>query len=232
VKRAKRKLGGAGTDDAVAASDDGADGTPGSEGSETGVAGSSPPGGEAQSVESMLQEFGRGGPAGGPAPRPQTGTYDQLWQLSMADPHTGLVNQLLLLDRLTQALVRRRRHGGEVVACRVDLENLAEINMDLGYTLGNEVLCEMARRLTGVLRAEDTIGRVGGSEIVVTVTVSDEMAVGPLLRRIQHTLDEVITVGGHDVRLQASLGVAMAEDSESAEDVLARAGRSTRVTRR
>ena len=231
MKRAKRKLGGAGTDDAAAASADGADGPLGTDGPDPGVLASRPPGGEAQSVESMLQEFGRGGPAGGPTPRPQTGTYDQLWQLSMADPHTGLVNQLLLLDRLTQALVRRR-HGGEVVACRVDLENLAEINMDLGYTLGNEVLCEMARRLTGVLRAEDTIGRVGGSEIVVTVTVSDEMAVGPLLRRIQHTLDEVITVGGHDVRLQASLGVAMAEDSESAEDVLARAGRSTRVTRR
>lgn len=232
MKRAKRKLGGAATDDAAAASADGADGAPGTDGLTIAPPARPATGGEAKSVESMLQEFGRGGPASGGQPRPQTGTYDQLWQLSMADPHTGLVNQLLLLDRLTQALVRRRRHGGEVVACRVDLENLAEINMDLGYTLGNEVLCEMARRLTGVLRAEDTIGRVGGSEIVVTVTVSDEMAVGPLLRRIQHTLDEVITVGGHDVRLSASLGVAMAEDSESAEDVLARAGRSTRVTRR
>ena len=56
---------------------------------------------------------------------PGTGKYDQLWQLSMADPHTGLANQLLLLDRLTQALTRRRRHGGEVVVCHIDLDNLA-----------------------------------------------------------------------------------------------------------
>ena len=148
----------------------------------------------------------------------------------MADPHTGLANQLLLLDRLSQALARRRRHGGEVVVCHVELENLGEINLDLGYTVGNTVLCEVSRRLTSVLRAEDTVGRVGGSELVVVVAVTDEQVVGPLMRRLQHTLDEAVTVGGKDIRLHASLGVAVAEDSESAEDVLARADRSTRVT--
>ena len=180
----------------------------------------------------MLREFSSVGtevPVTGGPPR---GKYDQLWQLSMADPHTGLANQLLLLDRLTQALVRRRRHGGEVVVCHIDLDNLAEINLDLGYTTGNTVLGEMSRRLTSVLRAEDTIGRVGGSELVVVLAVTDEQVVGPLMRRLQHTLDEPVTVGGKDIRLNSSLGVAVAEDSESAEDVLARADRSTRVSRR
>ncbi len=184
--------------------------------------------GSARSVESMLQEFSTGGD--GRAPR--VGKYDQLWQLSMADPHTGLANQLLLLDRLTQALVRRRRHGGEVVVCHIDLDNLSEINVDLGYTIGNTVLCETSRRLTSVLRSEDTVGRVGGSELVVVVTVNDEQAVGPLMRRIQHTLDEPVTVGGQDIRLHSSLGVAVALDTESAEDVLSRADRSTRVSKR
>ena len=52
------------------------------------------------------------------------------------------------------------------------------------------------------------------------------------MRRLQHTLDEPVTVGGKGIRLHASLGVAVAEDTESAEDVLARADRSTRVSRR
>jgi diguanylate cyclase (GGDEF)-like protein len=180
----------------------------------------------------MLREFSAVGPetpAAGGTPR---GQYDQLWQLSMADPHTGLANQLLLVDRLTQALARRRRHGGEVVVCHIDLDNLGEINLDLGYTTGNTVLHEVARRLTSVLRAEDSIGRVGGSELVVVVAVSDEQVVGPLLRRLQHTLDEPVVVGGQEIRLRSSLGVAVAEDAESAEDVLARADRSTRVSRR
>jgi diguanylate cyclase (GGDEF)-like protein len=177
----------------------------------------------------MLQEFtsvGEGQPAGR---TPRAGKYDQLWQLSMADPHTGLANQLLLLDRLTQSLARRRRHGGEVVVCHIDLDNLAEINSDLGYTTGNTVLGEMARRLTSVLRTEDTVGRVGGSELVVVLAINDEQSVGPLTRRLQHTLDEPVVVGGQKVRLHATLGVALAQDTETAEEVLARADRSTRV---
>ena len=188
--------------------------------------------GTPKSVESMLQEFGVAGPETTGSGKPTRGQYDQLWQLSMADPHTGLANQLLLVDRLTQALARRRRHGGEVVVCHIDLDNLVEINLDLGYTTGNTVLCEVAGRLTSVLRAEDTIGRVGGSELVVVVTVTDEHVVGPLLRRLQHTLDQPAIVGGQEIRLHSSLGVAVAEDSETAEDVLARANRSTRVSRR
>jgi diguanylate cyclase (GGDEF)-like protein len=176
----------------------------------------------------MLREFSNGGEGR----TPRAVKYDQLWQLSMADPHTGLANQLLLLDRLTQALARRRRHGGEVVVCHIDLDNLSEINAGLGYTTGNTVLCETSRRLTSVLRTEDTVGRVGGSELVVVVTVNDEQAVGPLMRRIQHTLDEPILVGGQEIRLYSSLGVAVAEDTESADDVLSRADRSTRVIKR
>ena len=225
MKRAKRKLG-------EAAPSERAETRPVTpESRERATAGPSSAG-AAKSVESMLREFSSAGPdtpTPGGSPR---GQYDQLWQLSMADPHTGLANQLLLLDRLTQALVRRRRHGGEVVVCHINLDNLGEINLDLGYTTGNAVLCEVARRLTSVLRAEDTIGRVGGSELVVVVAVADEQVVDPLLRRLQHTLDERVTEGGQDIRLQSSLGVAVAEDSESAEDVLARADRSTRVSRR
>jgi diguanylate cyclase (GGDEF)-like protein len=221
VKRAKEELGGNGEDADIAPTDRDAR-APSSSGTSRGG-----------SVESMLQEFSSSradAPQTGRAQR--TGKYDQLWQLSMADPHTGLANQLLLLDRLTQALVRRRRHGGEVVVCHIDLDNLGEINLDLGYTTGNTVLCEASRRLTSVLRAEDTVGRVGGSELVVVVTVNDEQAVGPLMRRLQHTLDEPVMVGGQGIRLNSSLGVAIAVDTESAEDVLTRADRSTRVTKR
>jgi diguanylate cyclase (GGDEF)-like protein len=189
---------------------------------------SAPAGSKPRSVESMLQEF-TSDDAKSARRTPLTGKYDQLWQLSMADPHTGLANQLLLLDRLTQALARMRRHGGEVVVCHITLENLGEINTDLGYTIGNTVLCDMADRLTSVLRMEDTVGRVGGNELVVALSVTDELSVGPLTRRLQNTLEEPVVVGGQPIQLRATLGVALAEDGESAEDVLARADRSTRV---
>ena len=62
--------------------------------------------------------------------------------------------------------------------------------------------------------------------------MNDEQAVGPLMRRLQHTLDQPVIVGGQDIRLHSSLGVAIAVATESAEDVLTRADRSTRVTKR
>ncbi len=192
------------------------------------------PGDSPRTVESMLKEISSGetpAPERGPGASP-SGRYDELWQLSMADPHTGLANQLLLLDRLTQALVRRRRHGGEVAVCHIDLDNLGEINLNLGYTTGNAVLCEEARRLTSILRAEDTVGRVGGSELVVVVAISDEHDVGPLVRRLQQTLDEPVMVGGQGIRVRAALGVALADSQETAEDVLRRADHSTRVSHR
>jgi diguanylate cyclase (GGDEF)-like protein len=225
VRRAKRKLGEGGPGDRADAP-----AVP-PERRDSGAPGPSSVG-TPKSVESMLREFSAAGPEAPGAGGPPRGQYDQLWQLSMADPHTGLANQLLLVDRLTQALARRRRHGGEVVVCHIDLDNLGEINLDLGYSTGNAVLSEIARRLTSVIRAEDTIGRVGGSELVVVVAVTDEHVVGPLLRRLQHTLDELVIVGSDEIRLRSSLGVAVAEDFETAEDVLARADRSTRVSRR
>jgi diguanylate cyclase (GGDEF)-like protein len=190
--------------------------------------------GSPRSVETMLKEIS-GGEAAGPDRRPggsPSGKYDHLWQLSMADPHTGLANQLLLLDRLTQALARRQRHGGEVAVCHIDLDNLGEINLDLGYTTGNTVLCEGARRLTSILRAEDSVGRVGGSELVVVVAIDDAEDVSPLVRRLQQTLDEPVLVGGQRVRMHARLGLALAEAGEKAEDVLIRADRSTPISHR
>jgi diguanylate cyclase (GGDEF)-like protein len=177
----------------------------------------------------MLQEFSGGPDALPPGRTPRAGKYDQLWQLSMSDPLTGLANQLLTLDRLTLALARRSRHGGEVVVWHIELDNLAEINAELGYTTGNTVLYEIARRLTSVLRKEDTIGRVGGAQLVVVLEVTDEQAVGPLTRRLQHTIDEPVIVGDRSVRLHAAIGVARAGDSESAEDLLTRADHSTPV---
>jgi diguanylate cyclase (GGDEF)-like protein len=229
VKKARKRLfggdaSGGASSNGIAAGDDGrAERAP-----------ETPRGGSTKSVESMLQELSSGGTEGSQVGGGTTraSKWDPLWQLSMSDPHTGLANQLLLLDRLTQDLARRRRHGGEVVVCHVELDNLGEINMDLGYATGNEVLCEMSRRLTSVLRTEDTVGRVGGSELVIVMTVSDQQVVGPLMRRVQHTLDEPVMVGGRAIRLHASLGVAVAEDSESAEDVLVRADRATRVGHR
>jgi diguanylate cyclase (GGDEF)-like protein len=150
--------------------------------------------------------------------------YDDLWQLSLADPLTGLANRMLLLDRLTRELTRCRRHGGHVIVSHIDLGNLRDINDEFGYTSGNEVLRGMTRRLTSMLRSEDTVSRVGETELVAVMTLEDEQYVGPLMQRVQAVLDNPIPIADGQVRVAAILGTVVARISESAEEVLARAG--------
>jgi diguanylate cyclase (GGDEF)-like protein len=157
-------------------------------------------------------------------PPPPATRYDDLWQLSLADPVTGLANRMLLLDRLTRELTRCQRHGGCVVVSHIDLGNLKDINDQLGYPSGNEVLRGMARRLTSMLRSEDTVSRVGESELVAVMTIENERFVGPLMQRVQDVLDDPISVTGGRVHVSAILGTVTARSAESAEEVLARAG--------
>jgi diguanylate cyclase (GGDEF)-like protein len=178
------------------------------------------------SVESMFLEISslepRPGDTGGSTP-PAT-RYDDLWQLSLADPVTGLANRMLLLDRLTRELTRCQRHGGCVVVSHIDLGNLKDINDQLGYPSGNEVLRGMSRRLTSMLRSEDTVSRVGESELVAVMTIENERFIGPLMQRVQDVLDNPIAVSGGRVQVSAILGTVTAHSAESAEEVLARAG--------
>jgi diguanylate cyclase (GGDEF)-like protein len=178
------------------------------------------------SLESMFREISSVEPREGDATgaTPPATRYDDLWQLSLADPVTGLANRMLLLDRLTRELTRCQRHGGCVVVSHIDLGNLKDINDQLGYPSGNEVLRGMSRRLTSMLRGEDTVSRVGESELVAVMTIENERFVGPLMQRVQDVLDNPIAVSGGRVQVSAILGTVTARSAESAEEVLARAG--------
>jgi diguanylate cyclase (GGDEF)-like protein len=178
------------------------------------------------SLESMFEEISFGDFISDRSPRRPRfmGKYDDLWQLSLADPLTGLANRMLLLDRLTRELTRRRRHGGCVIVAHIDLDNLKDINDQLGYTSGNEVLLGMTRRLTSMLRSEDTVSRVGESELVAVMTIENEEFMGPLMQRVREVFDNPIAVNGGAVRVSTTLGTVTARNSESAEEVLARAG--------
>lgn len=176
------------------------------------------------SLEAMFQEIAFGDAPSPARAEPEAGPYNELWQLSLADPQTGLANRMLLLDRLTLDLARVRRHGGCVVVSHIDVRNLKDINDDLGYTAGNAALRGMARRLTGVLRSEDTVSRVGETALVAVMTVVDASNAGLLTQRLQLVLDDPVGVEGRTVHLSADLGTVLADPAESAEQVLARAG--------
>lgn len=80
---------------------------------------------------------------------------------------TGLPNRALLLDRLTLALARARRHQRPIALMFIDLDNFKLINDRKGHTVGDAVLVEAAQNMSRALRPSDTIARMGGDEFVV-----------------------------------------------------------------
>ena len=134
---------------------------------------------------------------------------------AMHDPVTGLANRYLLMDRLGQALVRLARMPGRVVLMFVDLDHFKAINDSHGHEVGDEVLIELARRLSVMSRRDDTVARLGGDEFVVlceNVQTTDNLH--DIARRIVGALVQPFAVGaGLQVRLSASVGLAATADA-------------------
>ncbi len=83
------------------------------------------------------------------------------------DPLTGLPNRLLLVDRLELALGRATPGAGAVAVACVDVDAFKDVNTAHGHDGGDQILVEMAARLTGVVGLGDTVARFGGDEFVV-----------------------------------------------------------------
>lgn len=126
------------------------------------------------------------------------------------DALTGLPNRVLLNDRLELALANAERHGQFLAVCYMDLDGFKPVNDTFGHKVGDEVLKELARRLKGLLRSNDTVARLGGDEFVFLLGgLSGIEQCCSLLERILATVQEPIVVAGATARVSASIGVSL-----------------------
>ncbi|GAA5179353.1 hypothetical protein GCM10025771_21190 [Niveibacterium umoris] len=149
----------------------------------------------------------------------------QLEILAHHDPLTGLPNRTLLQDRLNGALARCRRDGRELALLFVDLDRFKDINDRWGHPVGDEVLCQVARRLEQSLRLGDTVARFGGDEFVV---ILESLDVGntteEAVDRLEAALRDPVEVAQQRFRLGASIGVARyPRDGDDTESLLSHA---------
>ena len=141
-----------------------------------------------------------------------------------AGPLGRLAVRSLLLDRLSMALSRLSRNGGQVVVLAVDLDRFGPVNEAIGHDAGDLVLAKMALRLMRVLRSSDTVVRGGGDEfILVCETVASPHAVIVLADRVADAIRRPVSVGTGEVFLTASIGIACATPESTARDLLAQA---------
>ena len=136
---------------------------------------------------------------------------EQIKQLAFYDPLTQLPNRRLLQERLKHSIEVERRDGKRLALLMLDLDRFKAVNDSLGHLAGDELLQQVAARISARLRDVDMVARLGGDEFVI------------LLEDIAHAEDaarvasEIILVLGNsfqltqsnDVRIGASIGISL-----------------------
>jgi diguanylate cyclase len=149
----------------------------------------------------------------------------QLRHLATHDSLTGLPNRVLLDDRLQQAIAHADRDARSFAVLICDLDRFKLINDSLGHRAGDELLQEVARRLSTVVRTADTVARFGGDEFVLIGTsIADAEDAAGLASRVMDVMQAPVRIAAIDIHTSPSIGIAMyPDDGETIHALLAHA---------
>jgi len=150
---------------------------------------------------------------------------DRLSQLANYDPVTGLPNRNLFSDRLDHAMRSAERNGTRVALLFLDLDSFKTVNDTLGHAAGDELLKQVAERLTSTVRAADTVSRLGGDEftIILENLPRDDDAAHVAAKIIEQS-SWPYPVMSRDLFVSASIGIALyPADGTSVDTLLMRA---------
>ncbi|ADW18811.1 diguanylate cyclase/phosphodiesterase with PAS/PAC sensor(s) [Desulfobulbus propionicus DSM 2032] len=146
----------------------------------------------------------------------------QISIMAYSDALTKLPNRAALERRLTKAIARASRNHLNLAVFFIDLDNFKNINDTLGHDKGDQVLIEVADRLSGTIRSEDTLSRLGGDEfILLSESIDNEQAVYTLASRILASLKQPIQLTPHTIYINASIGIALfPEDGQTTQELI------------
>jgi len=135
---------------------------------------------------------------------------EQVQHQALHDSLTGLPNERLLRDRVDSLLAHAHRGGGRFCVLFCDLDGFKPVNDLLGHSVGDGALRAVAQRLQSVLRAEDSVCRLGGDEFIVLLPGAGDAAAGEAVaEKVRAALREPLDVDGHRLALGCSVGVAV-----------------------
>ena len=142
--------------------------------------------------------------------------------MALHDLLTGLPNRTLLNERLDHALKRIKR--GEMVATHLlDLDHFKDVNDSLGHPIGDKLLKLVGERLRALARDTDTVARMGGDEFAIVQPAIEQPAdATSLAHRVIEALSAPYDIGGHQVVIGTSVGIAVGPSDGVAPDQLMR----------
>ncbi|QDQ26551.1 EAL domain-containing protein [Chitinimonas arctica] len=145
----------------------------------------------------------------------------QLQHLAHHDGLTGLPNRTLFYDILTKMLEQAEQNGWVIAVLFLDLDNFKSVNDTLGHSFGDELLVQFSNRLLECVRVRDAVGRLGGDEFAVVVLIKEgPNTAAAVANKIRDLLRAPFTLGGHEVRVTASIGITMYPADASLPDEL------------
>ena len=138
---------------------------------------------------------------------------EKIHHLATHDALTDLPSIRLAQDRLEMAINSTHRSGKKAAVLFIDLDGFKLVNDTLGHDAGNDVLKEVAYRLTHSVRDCDTVARVGGDEFLIILTEMHSQAdAGHIAEKVVKTVAKPFEYNGNPVKLGVSIGVAMYPD--------------------
>jgi diguanylate cyclase (GGDEF)-like protein len=138
------------------------------------------------------------------------------------DALTQLPNSVLFRDRLEHALAIALRGDNLVGLMILGLNRFKQVNDNLGYLVGDELLIMIANRLTSVMRSSDTVARLRGDEFAILIEgINQWEDLESLADKILKTVSEPVVIAGNELQISASIGIAVApHDDVSVESLL------------
>lgn len=138
------------------------------------------------------------------------------------DVLTKLPNRALFYDRFLQAAAHSKRSKTLLAVCFLDLDNFKPVNDSYGHDVGDELLVEVAERIKGNIREEDTVSRQGGDEFALLLGNIEQTYLNKSLSRILDSLAEPFLIKGQTITISASLGVTLYPQDQGDVDTLIR----------
>lgn len=129
------------------------------------------------------------------------------------DALTGLPNRVLINDRLENALEKNQRSGMKIALLYLDIDNFKYINDAFGHTVGDDILVELSKRFSNLMRNGDTMARLGGDDFLVLLTdLEDLNVVSNIAMRLLGSLEKPFYHDNVEFFVTASVGVTIAPD--------------------